>query len=58
MWGKTLQNPIGLAAGFDKNGEAIDAMFGLGYGSVEIGSVTPEPQVSCCSLVQFNCNFS
>lgn len=35
-----------MAAGFDKHGEAIDGLFGLGFGYVEIGSVTPEPQVS------------
>ncbi|CAG8499885.1 16001_t:CDS:2 [Cetraspora pellucida] len=43
-WGKTFSNPIGLAAGFDKHGEAIDSLFDLGFGYVEIGSVTPEPQ--------------
>lgn len=35
-----------MAAGFDKHGEAIDGLFNLGFGYVEIGSVTPEPQVS------------
>ncbi|CAJ0915130.1 18814_t:CDS:2 [Entrophospora sp. SA101] len=44
VWGKKISNPIGLAAGFDKNGEAIDGLFDLGFGYVEIGSVTPEPQ--------------
>jgi hypothetical protein len=44
LFGKEVSNPIGLAAGFDKNGEAVDAMFGIGFGLVEIGSVTPEPQ--------------
>ncbi|MGD9878941.1 MAG: quinone-dependent dihydroorotate dehydrogenase [Reyranella sp.] len=44
IWGKTLPNPIGLAAGFDKNGEVPDALLGLGFGLVEIGSVTPQPQ--------------
>ncbi|KAJ2458535.1 dihydroorotate dehydrogenase [Coemansia sp. RSA 2424] len=44
LWGKTVTNPIGVAAGFDKNGEAIDALFGLGFGTVEIGSITPEAQ--------------
>jgi dihydroorotate dehydrogenase len=44
VWGHTLPNPIGLAAGFDKNAEVPDAMLGLGFGSVEIGSVTPRPQ--------------
>ncbi|KAJ2647313.1 dihydroorotate dehydrogenase [Coemansia sp. RSA 1250] len=44
LWGKQLSNPVGLAAGFDKNGEAIDSLFGLGFGAVEIGSITPEAQ--------------
>ena len=42
--GLRFPNPIGLAAGFDKNGAAPDAMFGLGFGFVEIGTVTPLPQ--------------
>ncbi len=44
VWGRTLSNPLGLAAGFDKNAEVPDAMLGLGFGLVEIGSVTPRPQ--------------
>ena len=44
VWGRQLANPIGLAAGFDKNAEAPDALLGLGFGLVEIGSVTPRPQ--------------
>lgn len=44
VWGRTLPNPIGLAAGFDKNAEVPDAMLGLGFGFVEVGSVTPKPQ--------------
>jgi dihydroorotate dehydrogenase len=44
-WGRGLPNPIGLAAGFDKNAEVPDAMLGLGFGLVEIGSVTPRPQL-------------
>lgn len=44
VWGKTAPNPIGLAAGFDKNAEAIEPLFRLGFGLVEIGSVTPRPQ--------------
>jgi dihydroorotate dehydrogenase len=44
VWGRTLANPIGLAAGFDKNAEVPDALLGLGFGLVEIGSVTPRPQ--------------
>lgn len=42
--GLTLDNPIGLAAGFDKNGDYIDALFGLGFGFIEVGTVTPKPQ--------------
>ena len=44
VWGRRLPNPIGLAAGFDKNAEVPDAMLGMGFGFVEIGSVTPRPQ--------------
>ncbi|KDN50839.1 hypothetical protein K437DRAFT_233471 [Tilletiaria anomala UBC 951] len=44
IFGKKLSNPIGLAAGFDKQAEAIDGLLDLGFGIVEIGSVTPEPQ--------------
>ncbi|KAJ7066646.1 hypothetical protein C8F01DRAFT_1052967 [Mycena amicta] len=44
LWGYELSNPVGLAAGFDKNGEAIDGLFNLGFSWVEIGSVTPKPQ--------------
>ncbi|KAJ2692500.1 Dihydroorotate dehydrogenase (quinone), mitochondrial, partial [Coemansia spiralis] len=44
LWGKRMANPVGLAAGFDKNGEAIDSLFGLGFGAVEVGSITPEAQ--------------
>mmetsp|Transcript_3474 Transcript_3474/g.5964 ORF Transcript_3474/g.5964 Transcript_3474/m.5964 type:complete len:391 (-) Transcript_3474:34-1206(-) len=39
-----LTNPLGIAAGFDKNGEAIEGIARMGFGFVEIGSVTPEPQ--------------
>ena len=44
-------NPIGLAAGFDKNAEAIAGLFNMGFGFVEIGSVTPLPQVRAFVLV-------
>eukprot|EP00984_Skeletonema_dohrnii_P010924 scaffold4300_cov116-Skeletonema_dohrnii-CCMP3373.AAC.3 len=40
----TFPGPIGLAAGFDKNGSAIPGLFQMGFSFVEIGSVTPEPQ--------------
>jgi dihydroorotate dehydrogenase len=39
-----LPSPVGLAAGFDKNGEAIDGLLRLGFGFVEVGTVTPLPQ--------------
>jgi dihydroorotate dehydrogenase len=44
LWGREFANPVGLAAGFDKNARVPDAMLGLGFGFVEIGSVTPRPQ--------------
>ena len=44
VWGLDFANPIGLAAGFDKDAEAIDGLFGLGFGFVEVGTVTPKPQ--------------
>ena len=43
-FGLNFPNPIGLAAGFDKSAEAPDALLRLGFGFVEIGSVTPRPQ--------------
>lgn len=42
--GLRFSNPIGLAAGFDKHAEAVDGLMDTGFGFVEIGSVTPEPQ--------------
>ncbi len=42
--GLVLKNPVGLAAGFDKNAEVADAMLGYGFGFVECGTVTPRPQ--------------
>ncbi|MCF7520568.1 quinone-dependent dihydroorotate dehydrogenase [Neisseria sp. ZJ106] len=44
LMGLTLPNPVGLAAGLDKNGEYIDALGALGFGFIEIGTVTPKPQ--------------
>lgn len=43
-FGLEFPNPLGLAPGFDKNAEVPDAMLGLGFGFVEIGTVTPKPQ--------------
>ncbi|OXB78353.1 UNVERIFIED_CONTAM: hypothetical protein H355_009124 [Colinus virginianus] len=42
--GLRFRNPLGLAAGFDKHGEAVDGLYGMGFGFVEVGTVTPEPQ--------------
>jgi len=44
LFGKEFKNPVGLAAGFDKNGEYITATPTLGFGFSEIGTVTPKPQ--------------
>jgi dihydroorotate dehydrogenase len=43
-FGLSFPNPVGLAAGLDKNGEHIDALLALGFGFVEVGTVTPRPQ--------------
>ena len=43
-FGLSFPNPIGLAAGFDKNAEVPDAVLRLGFGFVEVGGVTPQPQ--------------
>lgn len=43
-FGLTFRNPVGLAAGLDKNGEVIDGLAALGFGFVEIGTITPKPQ--------------
>jgi len=44
VMGLDFPNPVGLAAGLDKNGEIIDALAGWGFGFIEIGTVTPRPQ--------------
>jgi len=44
VMGLNFKNPIGLAAGLDKNGDFIDALAALGFGFIEIGTVTPRPQ--------------
>ncbi|MCS7257046.1 MAG: quinone-dependent dihydroorotate dehydrogenase, partial [Thermomicrobium sp.] len=41
----SFPNPVGLAAGVDKNGVAVGSWFALGFGTVEVGTVTPLPQV-------------
>lgn len=45
LWGMDFRNPIGLAAGFDKNVEVPKAMLEAGLGFVEVGSLTPRPQI-------------
>jgi dihydroorotate dehydrogenase len=44
VMGINFPNPVGLAAGLDKNGECIDAFAAMGFGFVEIGTITPRPQ--------------
>lgn len=44
VFGLTFRNPVGLAAGYDKDGVAIRGLAALGFGHVEIGTVTPKPQ--------------
>jgi dihydroorotate dehydrogenase len=41
--GLEFPNPVGVAAGLDKDGEHIEALAGLGFGFIEIGTVTPRP---------------
>lgn len=43
--GMRWDNPVGLAAGFSKNGEALEALSMLGFGCIEIGTITPRPQL-------------
>ncbi|MEP5717196.1 MAG: quinone-dependent dihydroorotate dehydrogenase [Alphaproteobacteria bacterium] len=44
VWGMEFTNPVGLAAGFDKDARVPQAVLGLGFGFTEVGSVTPRPQ--------------
>ncbi len=44
LWGRTFPGPVGLAAGLDKNGVAVPAFTALGFGFLEVGTVTPRPQ--------------
>lgn len=44
VWNLMFKNPIGMAAGFDKQGEAIEGLHDIGFSFVEIGSITPIPQ--------------
>jgi dihydroorotate dehydrogenase len=43
--GLKLANPVGIAAGFDKNADAVDALATLGFGFIEVGTITPRPQL-------------
>lgn len=45
VFGLKFPNPVGLAAGLDKNGQCIDAFAAMGFGFIEVGTVTPRPQV-------------
>ena len=42
--GKKISSPVGVAAGFDKNAEVYNPLFNLGFGFVEVGTITPKPQ--------------
>lgn len=44
LWDRQFPNPVGLAAGFDKNAEVMGPMLKMGFGFVEVGTVTPKPQ--------------
>ncbi len=44
LWGLTFPNPVGLAAGYDKDGDAWRGLLCLGFGHLELGTVTPRPQ--------------
>ena len=44
IFGKNVQNPIGIAAGFDKNAEVYNSLFKIGFGAVEVGTITPKAQ--------------
>ncbi|XP_056008517.1 dihydroorotate dehydrogenase (quinone), mitochondrial-like, partial [Ostrea edulis] len=44
VFGREFCNPVGLAAGFDKDGEAVKGLKKMGFGFIEIGSITPKPQ--------------
>jgi dihydroorotate dehydrogenase len=44
LWGLQFPNPVGLSAGFDKDAEVYAALLRLGFGFVEVGSITPRPQ--------------
>ena len=45
IFGKTFANPLGLAAGFDKNATMVRTLHALGFGYIEVGTITPKPQI-------------
>ena len=45
VFGLTFKNPVGLAAGFDKNAILVDELASMGFGFIEIGTITPKPQL-------------
>ena len=45
LLGRTISNPIGLAAGFDKSAEVYNSLFKFGFGFIEVGTVTPKQQL-------------
>ena len=55
VFNKNFNNPLGLAAGFDKNAEAIEGLLNLGFGFVELGTVTPMPQkaIQCLEFLKY-----
>ena len=53
VMGLKFDNPVGLAAGLDKNGEYIDALAALGFGFIEVGTVTPRAQLAIRSRACF-----
>src|SRR5262245_7441464 len=55
LWGLKFPNPVGLAAGFDKNAEAVGPAFHLGFGFIEAGTVTPKPQAGNPTPRVFRC---
>ncbi|MBE2192445.1 MAG: quinone-dependent dihydroorotate dehydrogenase [Alphaproteobacteria bacterium] len=55
LWGRSFPNPIGLAAGFDKNAESLRGLFQLGFGFVEAGTVTIKPQTGNPTPRVFRC---
>ena len=56
FFGKKISNPIGVAAGFDKDAEVYNALFKLGFGFVEVGTITPLKQYGNPKPRLFNWN--